>query len=670
MKLSASHKLLGRLRNIVSCFVLIPALFSVAAHAQISLPTHHVRQAILSGKASFVGLLPGTLRLNIAIMLPVRDQAGLDAFLKDLYDPRSPQYHQYLTVGEFADRFGPSPGDYDAVVQFAQSNGMTVTTTPSNRMLVDINARVSDINRAFHLALGVYQHPTENRTFFAPDREPSVDLTVPLWHIAGLDNFSTPRPLYLKGQRQGYSNTSGSGPSGNFLGSDRRAAYYGGTALTGAGQSLGLVEFDGYSTADVQQYFNNVGQPLSVPINNIAVDGANTASDGDDTEQVIDIIDAISMAPGLSQVRVYIAPLSSIVPVQSGPGVSDMFNQMATDDVKQISCSWTWTPADITEEDGIFQEFAAQGQTFFSASGDNGSYNASQPYHYPEEDAWVTAVGGTILGTSGAGGYWQSEIAWGGSNTSCVSPGTGSGGGPSPDGVPIPNYQQIAGVINPQNQGSTTLRNVPDVAAEANCDNYYCANGKCGTGLGGTSLAAPTWAGFIALVNEQNVANGKSTAGFINPTVYSAPIPDYYFNDVTAGDNYNTYNPNLYPAVYGYDLATGWGTPTPIVWLGYIPSGACSPSLSCLDPEYDYLTASITLACQGGVGISLSAQACFYGAGCNQSTNNETTNGFPSNLSVNSPYGVGGGAESCSFTWKYGEFGGSGSLQPGQSGIQ
>jgi hypothetical protein len=60
------------------------------------------------------------------------------------------------------------------------------------------------------------------------------------------------------------------------------------------------------------------------------VDGANTGSDGDDTEQVIDIIDAISMAPGLSQVRVYIAPLSSIVPVQSGPGVSDMFNQMAS----------------------------------------------------------------------------------------------------------------------------------------------------------------------------------------------------------------------------------------------------------------------------------------------------------------------------------------------------
>ena len=304
-----------------------------------------------------MGPLPGAQRLNIAIMLPVRDPAGLDEFLKELYDPHSQQYHQFLTAEEFTDRFGPSLEDYDSVVRFAQSNGMTVTSTPSNRMLEDVSARVSDIDRALHLSLGVYQDKTKGRTFFAPDREPSVDLATPLWHIAGLNNFSTPHPLFLKGQRPGSSNTSGSGPSGNFLGSDRRAAYYGGSSLTGAGQSVGLVEFDGYNVADVQQYFTNVGQVLSVPTENVAIDGASTGSDGDDTEQVIDIVEAVSIAPGLSQVRVYIALLSSIDPAQSGPGVSDMFNQMATDDVKQISCSWNWIPTDITEEDGVFQEF-------------------------------------------------------------------------------------------------------------------------------------------------------------------------------------------------------------------------------------------------------------------------------------------------------------------------
>ena len=279
-------------------------------------------------------------------------------------------------------------------------------------------------------------------------------------------------------------------------------------------------------------------------------------------------------------------------------------------------------------------------------------------------------MGGTDLTTTGAGGYSQSEIAWGGSNTSCLTSGAGSGGGPSPDGIPIPGYQQTAGVINSQNLGSTTLRNVPDVAAEANCDNFYCSNGSCGTGLGGTSLSAPTWAGFIALVNERNVSEGKPTVGFLNPTIYSAPVPDYYFNDITVGDNYNLYNPSLYPAVYGYDLVTGWGTPTPNVWLGYTPVGACSVSLSCLDPEANYLIGTVTLTCQGGVGVSLSAQSCFLGAGCMQSSYSGATNGFPSNLSVNSPYGVPGGAESCSFSWEYGGFSGSESLQPGQSETQ
>jgi subtilase family serine protease len=542
-------------------------------HAQAGwhfLLTHHVREVVANGKARFIQALPPTQEMRLAIMLPIRNQAALDSFLQSLHNRQNLSFHHYLTPEEFADEFGPTPEDYLKVVDFAETNGMTVVGTSPNRLVLDVTATVANINSALHLTMGVYQHPTENRTFYAPDREPSVDLDVPLWHVDGLDNYSTPRPLYVKGSAQ--SNTTGSGPDGNFLGSDRRTAYVGdgypgGTELTGSGQSIGLVEFYGYALSDVQNYFTNIGQTLNVPINNVYVDGAND-SYPDDTEPVIDIVEAASMAPGLSQIRVYIAPISA----GSGVGDTAIFNQMAVDDIaKQLSCSWNWAPDDPTTDDPIFEEFEAQGQTLFAASNDYGSYyDNTYLLHYPEEDPYVTAVGGTDL-TTGQYGVWEGETAWGGSLNACAA-NTGSGGGPSPDGIPIPSYQKLSGVINSSNKGSTTLRNVPDVAAEANCDNYYCANGSCGEGLGGTSLAAPTWAGFVALINEQNVADGEGTLGFLNPTMYS--VGSGYFHDITVGDNFTSASPSLYSAVTGYDLVTGWGSPTDgAVSLTISPSG-------------------------------------------------------------------------------------------------
>ncbi len=121
-------------------------------------------------------------------------------------------------------------------------------------MEVQVKGPVSAIEKAFHVSMMSYQHPSENRTFFAPDREPTTNLGFSLWHISGLDNYSIPHPLFVKKSDYAMSRgidanavvshaTTGSGPSASFLGSDMRAAYYGGTALTGAGQNLGLFEY-------------------------------------------------------------------------------------------------------------------------------------------------------------------------------------------------------------------------------------------------------------------------------------------------------------------------------------------------------------------------------------------------------------------------------------------
>jgi len=212
-----------------------------------------------------------------------------------------------------------------------------------------------------------------------------------------------------------------------------------------------------------------------------------------------------------------------------------------------LSSSISYDPEDPTSEEPIFQEFAAQGQSFFQASGDAGAYTAADANgssYYPAESTWVTPAGGTDLTTNGPGGSWQSETAW-----------SGSGGGASPDGFGIPSWQ--VGLANSSNGASSTLRNLPDVASEANTDNYFCDMGSCSGGIGGTSLSAPLWAGFMALVNQQAAANGKRPAGFISPTVAAIGKSSSYtsnFHDISSGSN-------GHPAVAGYDLVTGWGSP-------------------------------------------------------------------------------------------------------------
>jgi subtilase family serine protease len=582
-----STPLLPRLAALVCAAAFL--LFTIPGQAEQSLQVlhNHVRPAVAGGQAAPVGVLPSTQRMNLAIQLPIRNQAELTSFLDRLYDPSSPDFHEFLSVAEFTERFGPTAQDYETVVNFAKANGFTVTDTPANRLLVDINGSVSQIEKAFHVVMTVYQHPTEARTFYSPDREPSLDLSVPVSHIAGLNNFSIPRPMLKKlpAGAEVHSNATGSGPQGAYRPSDMRAAYYGGTALTGTGQSVGMLEFDGYNVSDVTG--DEGGVTYTVPITNVLVDGASAGSDGDDGEQALDIAQAIGMAPGLTSVRVYIAPGTSAI----GVGDVDIFNKMATDNIsKSLSCSWGWNPDDTSSDDPIFQEFAAQGQNLFVASGDAGAYTGSNATDssYPAEDVFVVAVGGTDLTTNGAGGTWESETAW-----------ADSSGGPADNGFAIPSWQ--AGIANSSNGASSTIRDLPDVAAEANFDNILCDDGTCTDNeTGGTSYAAPRWAGYLALVNQQAVTNTGKTLGFINPAIYAIGKSTSYdsdFHDITSGNN-NNGKGKSFNAVTGYDLVTGWGSPNGANLINAL-AGSGTPSFTLSDSP-----SSLSITQGGAAGTS------------------------------------------------------------------
>jgi kumamolisin len=558
-------------------------LFTILGQAQAeSVLTRHVREGVSDGQAKLVGQLPATQSLHFDIVLPLRDRAGLQSLLRQQYDPASPLYQQFLTPQEVTQRFGPSQEDWDALVAFATASGFEIVGGNRDGRDLQLIGTVANIEKAFHVTLGVYKDPTEeNRTFYSPDREPTVNLPFPLWHITGLDNNSKPHPLYVKKSDYAKANgidpdqivsnaTTGSGPGASFLGSDMRAAYYEGTALTGSGQNLALFEFLGTDLADLTTYYKNVGQTEPYTPTLISTGGYSTscteASGCDDTEQTLDMTQAMGMAPGSTMLYMYVCGNASSI--SDTDCISAMVTNTDAPLSKQISCSWGWTPADPSTLDPYFEQMATQGQNFFAASGDSSAWSKSNEA-WPADDANIVSVGGTDLTTTKAAGPWASETAW-----------ADSGGGISPDSIPIPSWQQLAGVINSSNKGSTTLRNGPDVSANANFTFYVCADQTTCTEneYGGTSFAAPMWAGYLALANQQAAANGE-TIGFIDPIIYPAALGSSYatlFHDITSGSC------GTYSAVTGYDLCTGWGSPntTGLINLLAPTSGGGSFTLS------------------------------------------------------------------------------------------
>jgi subtilase family serine protease len=595
--------------SLLAIVVIVCGATIVSQAQQQSLLTRHVRQVTLNGQAPLVGHLPATQSMRIVLVLPHRNQAELDNLLKELYDPSSPSFRKFLTVEEFTERFGPSQEDYDSVIRFAKANGLTVVGTSRNRMNLDVKGPVASIEKALHVTMGVYQHDTENRTFFGPDREPTPDMAVQLWHVGGLDNYSTPKPMFVRhdpntiSATDAISNaTTGSCPGKSFCGSDMRAAYYGGTALTGAGQSLGLFELIGTDLVDLTTYYTNAGQTNNVPVTLKSVDTQSTSCKEptcDDTEQTLDMTQALGMAPGMSSLVMYIGTGGL-----SGQTIDDagILNAMATASPlnAQLSSSWAWKPTDNTTDDPYFQEFAVQGQNFFSASGDDGSW-ATASFVWPADDPYVVSVGGTDLTTTGAGGAWATETGW-----------VDGGGGISPNKFPIPPWQVTAAAGCPK--CSQTYRNGPDVAANANFTFYVCADQEaCTENLyGGTSFATPMWAGYLALANEQYLLNGSSTTlGFINPALYTIGLGANYdldFHDCLTGGN-------TYGCAVGYDLSTGWGSPNGAALITAL-AGSSSPNFSIsASPTTVSVaqgksgTSTITTAISGGFDASIALSA-------------------------------------------------------------
>ncbi len=523
----------------------------------------------LNGKTP-LGATDGQQTLHLIISLNLSDPAGLKALIAAQNDRHSPLYHQYLTPQQFTERFAPSQASVDAVVAFLRSQGLTVQSVAANRLSIDAVGTVAAVEQAFQVQISNYS--LNGKTVYAPSTTPSVpaSLAGKILNIGGLDNVSTPHRLGSLAPQ-----APATGPGGGYTPSELRTAYDMNSLIShadGTGQTVAIAELDGYIPSDINTYlsFYHLG---SAKYTNVLLDGAsgNPTAAGDAIEVELDMEVVSAIAPGAAQ-KIYIAP-------NTFQGFLDIFNQIVIDDTAKVTsnswglCEFQTGTAAMQAFDNVFAQGAAQGQAFFSSSGDDGSadcFSTSNPpitalaVEFPASDPFVVGVGGTTLNT-GNGGTYGSETVWNNS--------FGSDGGGLSSFFSQPSYQTGPGVTNMFSNGK---REVPDVSADADpATGYseYCTDptGCLSLGwikVGGTSAAAPLWAGVATDINEYLTNQGKPTLGSASAQLYqvfNTPQALTAYHDITLGNNDNIgINNGDYPATAGYDMASGIGTPD--VW--------------------------------------------------------------------------------------------------------
>jgi uncharacterized protein (TIGR03437 family) len=523
----------------------------------------------------------------VTLMLKKTDaqQAALERLLEEQQNPASPNYHDWLTPEQYADRFGLSQNDLDQVSAWLQSEGFTAEYTARGRNWLAFSGTAGQVRAALHTEVHRYQ--VDGEMHFAAAVEPWVpsSLEPVVAGFVGLDDFYPKAPKHPLP-----AFTSGDGT--HTLAPDDLATIYDITRLyqagiNGAGQSIVIVGQSRINSADIQGFRDTYKLPalsLQIKLN------PNSSDPGTDTaamqEADMDLEWAGAVAPSAALIYVYgrsaddaarYAIDNSLAPV-----ISESFGSCESQATSQYSAS----------SRSEAQKANALGITWLACSGDSGAFDCDYrvnvavhglAVNFPASIPEVTAVGGTEFNEAG-GTYWNAtngpnggsatsyipETAWN-DTVKSVADGKGidaTGGGVS-SFYPKPAWQTGFGVP------ADGARDVPDVSLNASNfhDPYNVLTGGSWGGYGGTSISTPAFAGIVALLSQYLVANkaqSKSGVGNINPTLYQlAQTVPSAFHDVTAGDSIVPCakgTPNCttgqfgYSAAPGYDLATGLGS--------------------------------------------------------------------------------------------------------------
>lgn len=494
--------------------------------------------------------------LTLAFPLRQRASAALAALLAAINEPGSPSYHHYLTAQQYAAAYGPDQAERAQAGAALTALGLTVADANSGADLLQATGSAGHIASIFGVRLSDYRAPDGSR-YIAADTTPHLPAALAAV-VSGVVGLNT-RPVVQRRNAQ-IAQPVGGGLDPSAL----RAAYnttpLSAKGLDGSGQTIAVAEIDRFRQSDIQ-FYDSAFSLSAGPVEIIPVAGGSSKLS---PEPVLDI-----------EVLHAIAPKAKVLVYESGAdlgSLTSMFDRIVSDNRAQVvsislgACELgidnASAPGFLNSLDSDFQRADAQGMSVLVSSGDSGAYGCQDNHlsvSLPASNPYVTAVGGTALFVNTANTYGY-EAGWEG-----PLEGSGGGGGVSVL-YPRPSWQTGPGVNNSFSNG---MRQIPDISADADPLTGYrvyytggndCSGSDCWTVVGGTSAAAPFWAGLIALANQQ----GNRKLGFLNPALYeigqagasgatfggAAP-----FHDVTAGGNL------YYQATPGWDYATGWGSP-------------------------------------------------------------------------------------------------------------
>jgi kumamolisin len=521
--------------------------------------------------AALVGATPVGQMITLAIALPSRDPAGAAAFVAAVGKPGNALFHQYLSPAEYAARFGASPADYPAVVSWARANGLVPGEAFAARTVLPVKGSVGALQAAFGVSFNTYKKAS-GETFYAADRAPQLPAAIApkISGVIGFSSYSHFKPMLRRLAAGAHPNESGTGPGGGFSASDLRTVYnVPAQCCAGKPQTVALFEQGGFAQGDLVAYQKQMGLH-AVNVVARAVDGYTLAINDPNVEleAVLDVDMALAINPAIKHVLVY-EDGSDSFPV----ALLDSLSAMATEKFAQIiSISYGQDEAlqgatAIAAENTVLTQLAAQGQAVFASAGDSGAYGDEAPslnVADPASQPMVTGVGGTTLFTNAGEAYGGEEV-W-----NDLGLGLGATGGGVSSVWQIPSYQLSFGSsVASTNGGSSTFRNVPDIAAVANPATGVAVYSRLNGGwviVGGTSVSAPLWAGFYSLANAASEAMGQGSLGFPNTIIYALSnggqtnYPDFHDVDDGSNGSVNTYGTPGFSAGSYYDNVTGWGS--------------------------------------------------------------------------------------------------------------
>ena len=524
------------------------------------------------------------------VALKMRDLAGLKVRIAK---------GELIPPEEMAAKYYPLQTDYQALVDWLKSSGLTITKTDPCGLGIFVSGSADLIRNTFQAHMA--QVRVHGETYTAALTAPSLPaaLAAPVLGINGLQPYIQPHKHLRQAALQAQPDIGNAPP---YLPSEILTAYNAnGLGLSGAGQTIGIV-IDGFpATSDLTQFWTRAG--VSQTLNNVAfiqvVGGALPAPSGEET---LDTEWSSGIASG-AKVRVYAVRSLTFTHINQGYQaiLNDLPNQPT---LHQVSCSFgapesNVASSELQTQDQYFTSMVAGGVNVFISTGDDGyDPNGTIQVESPASDPNVMGCGGTSLSLNAATGAVRSESGW-----------SGSGGGSSTY-FSRPAWQTGAGVP------AGTMRLLPDVAAPADPNTgALVVLGGTSQEFGGTSWSAPTWAGFCALLNQARANIGLQPLRLLGPQIYPL-IGTGNFRDITTGNN-------GYAAGPGFDLCTGIGVPN---------LAALAPTLA--PPPFPPVITSATTT-SGTVGQTLS-----YSITATHSPTSYNATGLPSGLTVNTTTGV------------------------------